>query len=214
MAEGRKLFQVIEFGAEFFVEAAGLSEAMEFFELEAKVEIHVAPIVGEVRGNLVFWVIRGQGAAVHGVEEKGLVRSVAGGPEGAVLGEDEFAHVEGGGDEVLVDQFRRVEFPELIEFAQDAGAFLEEDEQDFLNGEEEDFWVGAFWTTYVIDVAVDVIDAVVAQRAIPIIRGIEKFQHAGHHPAGTPLGHRLAVEVKGVGVIGFGIIGVHGWFWS
>lgn len=58
--------------------------------------------------------------------------------------------------------------------------------------------------------AVDVINTMVAERAIPIIRGIEKFQHAGHHPAGTPLGHRLAVEVKGVGEIGLGIIGVHG----
>jgi len=34
----------MEVGAEFFVEAAGLGEAVEFLELEAEVEIHVAPI--------------------------------------------------------------------------------------------------------------------------------------------------------------------------
>lgn len=94
----------MEFGAEFFVEAAGLGEAVEFFALEIEVEIHVAPIVGKVGGNLVFRVIHGQGAAAHGVEEKGLIGRIAGNPEGAVLGEDEFAHAEGGGDEVLVDQ--------------------------------------------------------------------------------------------------------------
>jgi len=162
----------MEFGAEVFVEAAGLGEAMEFFKLEAEVEIHVAPIVGEVRGSLVFRVVHGQGAAAHGVEEEGLIGRIAGDPEGVVLGEHEFTHAEGGGEEVLVDQLRRIIFLELIEFAQDAGAFLQEDEQDFLNGEEEDFWVGAFRAANVIDLTVNIPNTFMAQPLAPVRRSI------------------------------------------
>lgn len=203
----------MEFGAEFFFEAAGLGEAVELFKLEVEVKIHVVPIVGEVRGEAVFRVTHGQGAAAHGVEEKGLIGRIAGDPEGAVLGEDEFAHAEGSSEEVLVDPLRRVEFLELIEFAEDAGAFLQEDEQDFLNGEEEDFRVGAFGAANVVDLAVNIPNALAAESVTPVSRGVEKFQNAGHHPARAPLGQGFAVEVKGVGEIGFGIVGVHDGRW-
>lgn len=132
----------------------------------------MAPIIGEVRGNLVFRVVHGQGAAAHGVEEEGLIGRIAGGPEGAVLGEDEFAHEEGSSEEVLVDQLWRVEFLELVEFAEDAGALLQEDEQDFLNGEEKDFWICAFSAANVVDFTVNIPNALMAQPLALVRRSI------------------------------------------
>lgn len=202
--------QLVEFGAEGLIEFAEAGKAVEFFALEIEIEFHMAPVMGKVRGKAVFRVIRREGAEAHVIEEKGLIGGIAGKPEGAVLLEDEFTHAKGGGDEVLVDQFRCVVFLELVEPAQDAGAFFEEDKQDFLDGEEEDFRVGAFGQAHVVDLAVDFPDPLTTENPAPVSRGIEEAHEVRHHPAGAPFGHGLAIEVEGVGEIGGGKIEVQG----